>query len=604
MMISLLLAAGMGARMRPLTDDTHKTMLRIAGQPLIDRMIDDLIALGIRTHLVVTGYRAEELRAHLEARYPDETWIFVHNARYAETNNIMSLALAFEHVPEGAGIVLIECDLVCPSGLMRRLVESPWPDVALVDRYRTGMDGTVVTLGELGVVTSVIPPHLQGADFDFRDKFKTLNLYKFSAEFCRSTFRGLLQWYARTMDGTIYYELILGILIYLRQARIHAEVVEGTPWAEVDDPSDLRVAEFTFEPERRREVLEESWGGYWSLDVLDFSFLRNMHWPTPAMYGEMRRNLPALLQNYGSAQRVLDMKLGWWLLCTEGRAVLLSGQSQAFPFLARRFTGRRALVPAPTFGEYRRAFPDAATYADRFALDPMEIEARAEAENAEIIVIVTPNNPTGTVVPGEAIHAMAKRHPDRMVIVDESFQGFTDAVSMIELLEQEPLDNVLVLVSLSKTMGAPGARLGYAYSCNAFWVEEIRADLPIWNINSVAEHLLEIALKHRGTWGASLKQTRSDRTDFARRLEALPQVKQVVEGGGNFLAVRPNAAYLPQEGLVEHLLRIHSIYVKDVTDKIGDGTVWLRIAVRSADENIRLAAILGALPQTGLGSAS
>ena len=490
---------------------------------------------------------------------------------------------------------MIECDLVCSPGLIGRLVESPWADVALVDRYRTGMDGTVVTLAD-GVVTSVIPPHLQGAEFDFRDKYKTLNLYKFSPEFCQNTFRGLLQWYARTMDGSIYYEQILGILIYLGQACIHAEVVEGCAWAEVDDPSDLRVADFIFDPGNRLCVLEESMGGYWSLDVLDFCFLRNMHWPTPAMYSEMRRNLPSLLQNYGSSQPILDRKLTWWLRCTEGRATLLSGLSQVFPLLERLFGTVPTLVPDPTFGEYRRAFPGAATYPDRFAIDPRVIEDRAAAVNAGIVVIVTPNNPTGSEVPVDAIHDMASRCRDRVFIVDESFQGFSNQPSMVTLLEAAPLDNVLVLVSLSKTMGVPGARLGYAYSCNAAWTGRLRSGLPIWNINSVAEHLLEIALKHRTTWAQSLAQSRKDRAAFARMLEGLAQVARLVEGGGNFLAFSPAPAYLPQEGLVAHLLRRHSIYVKDITGKIGDGAVWLRVAVRSPEENRRFADILGRLP--------
>ncbi len=580
--------------MRPLTDNRHKTLLEVAGQPLIDRIIDDLAALGVHTHLVVTGYRADELRNHLQDRYPEENWIFVHNARYRDTNNIMSLAMAFEQLPDGHDIILIESDLVCSPGLLRQVVESPWPNVALIDRYRTGMDGTVVSVTD-GVVTSVIPPHLQGANFDFSDKFKTLNIYKFSAEFCRDTFRGLLQWYANTMDNNIYYELILGILIYLRQARIYVEFVNDAPWSEVDDPCDLRVAEFTFEPDRRRALLEETMGGYWSLELLDFHFLRNMHWPTPAMYGELRRNLPALMQNYCSSQVILDMKLAWWLLCREGRATVLPGLSFVFPLLQRRFLGRRVMVPQPTFGEYQRTFPDAVPYHDDFAVDLDALEAQTIRLDAKAIVIVTPNNPTGTTMAGEDIVALAARHPERIFIVDESFQGFSTETSVIDLLERSPLDNVLVLVSLSKTMGVPGVRLGYAYTCNAAWTAELRSELPIWNLGSIAEHLLEIALKNRVTWLQSLQQTRRDRSDFATQLRALKQTTRVIEGGGNFVVVRLDEAFQPPRGIVAHLLADHLIYLKEISSKIGDGGLWLRLAVRAPDENRRLVRILAQL---------
>ena len=552
--------------MRPLTDNQHKTLLEVAGQPLIDRIIDDLVALGVHTHLVVTGYRADDLKNHLQSRYPQEQWIFVHNARYRDTNNIMSLAMAFEHLPDGHDIILIESDLVCSPGLLRRVVESPWPNVALIDRYRTGMDGTVVTVAD-GVVTSVIPPHLQGANFDFSDKYKTLNIYKFSAEFCRNTFRGLLQWYANTMDNNIYYELIIGILIYLRQARIYVELVNDAPWSEIDDPCDFRVAAFTFEPENRQVLLEETMGGYWSLEILDFHFLRNMHWPTPAMYGELRRNLPALMQNYCSSQIILDIKLTWWLSCQKGRATLLPGLSQIFPFLQRWLHGQCILIPRPTFGEYSRVFPEAISYHDDFAVDLGTVEAEAIRLNARAIVIVSPNNPTGTTLEGEDIVSLASRHPQRLFVVDESFKGFSSATSVVELLEREPLDNVIVLVSLSKTMGVPGVRLGYLYTSNSALTARLHQELPIWNLGSIAEHLLEIALKNRVTWLQSLQQTRRDRSVFAAALRSLSQISEVIEGGANFVVVKLDERYQPPQGLVAHLLAEHKIYILSMHSK-------------------------------------
>src|SRR5262249_35902760 len=72
--------------------------------------------------------------------YPGLPVRFVHNPRFAETDNILSLALAFERVPLD-DVVLLECDLVCEPAVMCRLLESPHRTVALVDRWRTGMGG-------------------------------------------------------------------------------------------------------------------------------------------------------------------------------------------------------------------------------------------------------------------------------------------------------------------------------------------------------------------------------------------------------------------------------------------------------------------------------
>ncbi|MDQ4103192.1 MAG: hypothetical protein M3186_05610, partial [Actinomycetota bacterium] len=76
------------------------------------------------------------------------------------------------------------------------LMSSEHSNVALVDRCRIGLDGTVVSFSTSSVITQVIPASLQDAKFGFSDKFRTLNIYKFSAEFCRATFRKLLTYCA------------------------------------------------------------------------------------------------------------------------------------------------------------------------------------------------------------------------------------------------------------------------------------------------------------------------------------------------------------------------------------------------------------------------
>ena len=239
-MKAIILTAGYGRRMRPLTNQTHKTLLSVAGRTIIERIIEGLVDNGITDIAIVTGYRREELTAFLTSNFPDVRFTFVHNARYDETNNIYSLALAFEQLTLDDDFVLIESDLVYEPSVIRRLIESPRDNVALVDRFQRGMDGTVVTLrGD--VISNVIPPHLQGSDFDFSDKFKTLNIYKFSRDFCNTVFKQLLTYYAKVIDDNCYYELILGILIYMQRETIHASLIEGEDWSEVDDPNDLRV---------------------------------------------------------------------------------------------------------------------------------------------------------------------------------------------------------------------------------------------------------------------------------------------------------------------------------------------------------------------------
>jgi histidinol-phosphate/aromatic aminotransferase/cobyric acid decarboxylase-like protein/choline kinase len=583
-MKAIILAAGYGNRMRPLTDDLHKTMVTVAGKTIIGRIIDGLLENNIPDIVVVTGYRADELKNYLTATFSKVKFTFVHNEKYRETNNIFSMALAFESITIDTDIILIESDLIYRPEIIKRLIASPYGNVALVDKYRHGMDGTVVAVQEKRI-TNVIPSHLQPENFDFSDKYKTLNIYKFSKELCETSFKNLLIYYARTIDHNCYYELILGILIYMQKETIHAEIVEGESWSEVDDPNDLQVAEFAFH-KNRKEILEYNFGGYWNYDVLDFCFIRNMYFPNHAMISELRNSLPDLIHNYGSRQAVLDRKMSWFLLCKEANVLALNGASQIYPMLASRFGAKKAFIPLPSFGEYQRIFPNRTTYDDKVGFDLKGIERGSKG--TDIVVFVNPNNPTGSLIPSEWIYAFAEKNPDQTIIVDESFIEFADVPSVLSLLEKRPLNNVLIIKSLSKSLGVPGIRLGYAYSCDQELMKYLHGQVPIWNMNSIAEHYLEIILKHRNALKRSFEQTAKDRQTFTEHLAACPQVERVYPSAGNFLLVELKSKSLAAARLTDLLLEKHAIYVKDVTDKFANSNNYLRMAVRLPEENVRL----------------
>jgi histidinol-phosphate/aromatic aminotransferase/cobyric acid decarboxylase-like protein/choline kinase len=587
-MKAMILAAGYGNRMRPLTDRIHKTLLTVAGHTIIGRIVDGLVDNGIRDLVVVTGYRAAELADYLSAHYPLLSIQYVHNERYRETNNIYSMALAFEHTIIDDDLVLIESDLIYQPAVIARLLSSREKNVALVDRYARGMDGTVVTVDN-GVISNVIPPHLQDEDFDFSDKYKTLNIYKFSKEFCNSTFKKLLTYYAKVINDNCYYELILGILIYMQQETVHAEILSGETWAEVDDPNDLRVAEFMFNEQARPSILDDGFGGYWNYDILDFAFIRNMYFPTPAVLSEMRNSLPDLLYNYGSRQGVLDKKMAWFLLCEPEHVHALGGASQIYPMLRERLNGQNVLIPRPTFGEYPRIFPDALTYGDSVGIDRREIEAKISS--CTVVVFVNPNNPTGTTLDSAWIADFADCHRQVLVIVDESFIEFSTVGSIMPLCDRTGLENVVVVKSLSKSMGMPGLRLGYVYSRNHEFMTFVGDRIPIWNMNSLAEFTLEIVLKHRNILAQSFGETIRDRQAFAAALANLPGVEQVFPSQANFLLVRMKPG-VSGGALSEELLRRQAILIKDISSKFADGRTYLRFAVRLPPENMRLVAAL------------
>jgi histidinol-phosphate/aromatic aminotransferase/cobyric acid decarboxylase-like protein/choline kinase len=584
---AIILAAGIGRRMRPLTDNCHKALLEVGGQTIMGRILEGLEANGIIEVYVVTGYRADDVEDYVNREFGGLQCTFIRNERFASTNNIYSMALALETIELDADVILIESDLLYEPSVITRLIKSEHPNVALVDKYRTGLDGTVVSVSEHQVITQVIPSSLQAASFDFSDKFKTLNIYKFSADFCRTTFRKLLSYYARIIDENCYYELILGILIYMQQVQIHAEILDGELWAEVDDPNDLRAASFAFVPSSRRQHLESSWGGYWMTPVTDFAFIRNMYFPSSSVISQLRASLPELVMNYGSTQALLDEKLAYFLRCESDHVHLLNGASQFLsPMLRRWFRPDRVLLPEPTFGEYGRLFPGALTYGDRGIVDLDEVKHKAAA--ADLVVIVNPNNPTGTTVRTEDIQNLAILLPDKMLLVDESFIEFSGQPSLLPWVEATDAANIVVLKSLSKSLGVPGLRLGYVFTVNSAFSARILDEIPLWNVNSVAEHFLEIILKYRNELDASVAATIIDRETFVAVLRELDIIGEIFPSGANFVLVTLLVTAEAAERLADELLERDNIYVKNVSSKFDDGRVYWRLAVRTPMDNERL----------------
>jgi histidinol-phosphate/aromatic aminotransferase/cobyric acid decarboxylase-like protein len=387
------------------------------------------------------------------------------------------------------------------------------------------------------------------------------------------------------------------MLVNMQRERIRAAVVDGSLWAEVDDPNDLAAARFQFEPASRAAVLDRSMGGHWSYDLTDFTFMRNQHFPTDAMAAAMRQALPALMRSYGSSQAVLNQKLAWHLLCDPSRLQVLHGASQVYPLLKRMAGERPVLRPAPSFGEYARMFPRARTYADAPGVNLDALDAQVPGDG--IVVIVTPNSPTGTVVPTAWIHACAGRHPHTLFVVDESFIDFSDETPMVTRLEREAQPNVLVIKSLSKSFGVPGLRLGYIYSTNPDVIRALEADIPIWNLGSPAEFFLELMLKYRPEFESSLNATKDDRAAFATMLRDHPAVQRVYPSGGNFLLVALKGSEASMAGRCrDRLLHQFKIDVKDVSHRLPPPAPRLRVAVRRPEENARFCAALAAVSRS------
>jgi len=588
-MKAVILAAGYGGRMSPLTKEIHKTLLKVNGERIMDLIIKSLINNNIKDIVIVTGYKKEQLKNHLINNFNDIPFQFIHNEKYATTNNIFSLALAFEQIKFDKDIIMIESDLIYSSDVIEKAINSKFKNLALISPYKIGMDGTVVEVLDDKII-GLYPPHLQGENFNLFDKFKTLNIYKFSKEFCKNEFKKLLVYYAKSIDDNCYYELILGILIYMQRQEIFCEIVPNEKWVEVDDPNDLIGAEFHFNKKNRISILEHSFGGYWNYDIIDFCFIRNMYFPTKSMMAEMKNNLPFLLENYGSKQKVLNEKLSYVLQYNKENLIALNGAAQIYPIISEIIKNQEILIPNPGFGEYERLFNVEDTYIDNGDVNYNLIERKVKKNSN--IVFVNPNNPTGTMLKTSWILKMIDTYPNKFFIVDESFIEFSDESSIINYLEDSSRDNVIVIRSMSKTYGLPGVRLGFIYSCNKKLISNIYSKIPIWNLNSLTEFFMEIILKNKRALEKSIEKTKIDRESFINSLNNLEFVEKVYNSGANFILFKTNSK-LSNIDVSNYLIQNHLIYIKDVSSKFDSKTnTYFRVAVRNPKENNLLIKIL------------
>lgn len=233
---AVLLAAGTGTRLMPLTEDRPKCMVEIAGRAIVDTLLDALAELKIEEIVVVTGYRSEALEGYLRQR-GGFRWQFIHNERYATTNNILSLQVANAAI--AAPFLLVESDIYLGAGVLSPLTEE---DQILVAPYTPEMDGTGITIGDDGMAEEmVIRAHLARPD-GLGQMHKTVNFYSFSEATWALYRQALDQWVA---EGRLdqYYEAVLAELINSGAVKMRGADIGPDGWAEVDDVQDLQRLE-------------------------------------------------------------------------------------------------------------------------------------------------------------------------------------------------------------------------------------------------------------------------------------------------------------------------------------------------------------------------
>ena len=243
-MKGLILCAGMGTRLDPLTRTRPKCMVHVAGRPMMEYQLDSLRRAGVKDCVIVVGYMADSVRGHFGSYYRGVSISYVENTIYAETNNLYSLWLAKAELNDD--ILLLEGDLVFDDQLIRQLLQMDERNVAVVDRFRSYMDGTVI-LANGGVADSMVLKADQGPGFDYGPALKTVNIYRLSRETLTEAIVPEMETFLAKGRTGQYYEAVFSTLIGSGRMNMAVMNTGNNKWAEIDTLGDLRDAQKMFD---------------------------------------------------------------------------------------------------------------------------------------------------------------------------------------------------------------------------------------------------------------------------------------------------------------------------------------------------------------------
>lgn len=594
-MQAIILAAGMGKRLKELTANNTKCMVKVNGITLIERSLRQLDELGLKQIVIVVGYEGKKLIDFISTLGIHTPILYVDNPIYDKTNNIYSLALAKEYLLED-DTLLLESDLIFEEGILKKLMEDPRETLALVDKYESWMDGTVIKVGEEDEILEFVP----GKKFVFEDipqYYKTVNIYKFGKHFSQTHYVPFLDAYSKALGDNEYYEQVLRVITLLDDPEIKAKRLQGERWYEIDDVQDLDIAESLFAPsdEERLTRIQSRYGGYWRYPkLLDFCYLVNPYYPSNKMKKEMIANFDSLLTQYPSGMYVNSLLASRNFGVKQDYIAVGNGAAELIKSVMEAQTGKIGVV-SPTFEEY----PNRYKPEDIIRFVPSDSQLRYTEQDLidfytvhkiSTLVLVNPDNPTGNYISSSGINKLLEwaKESDITVILDESFIDFADEERVTYLnndyLEHYP--NLIVIKSISKSYGVPGLRLGVIASAGEGLIADIKKDVAIWNINSFGEFYMQIFEKYRKDYEKGLSRFYQTRRDFMEQLKGIPGL-EVLPTQANYVMVRLQEGRYAAE-ITKELLLKHSILIKDLTSKMrkaGFDGEYLRIAVRNHRDN-------------------
>lgn len=239
-MKAIILAAGVGSRVRPLTDNTPKSLLKIGDKPILQRMIENIESVGIKDIFIVSGYLEDQIKDFTTSKFPNLNISFIRNDKYLTTNTGYSLMMTKDFV-NGDDFIKFDADVVFEKEVLTKIIDDTHPTCLLIDKnIHLDKEEVKVICDEDNKVLKV------GKKLDPKlSKGESIGIEKISKKAGKLLFEILENLMRDEKNYNEYYDDSYTTLVE-KGIPFHAVDITGLKWVEIDTHEDYARAQKLF----------------------------------------------------------------------------------------------------------------------------------------------------------------------------------------------------------------------------------------------------------------------------------------------------------------------------------------------------------------------
>lgn len=243
---AMILVAGMGTRLKPLTLQNHKCLTEVNGVPILENALKNLSAVGVSQVVLVVGYLKRQIMDRIGNNFVDMSIVYAENDIYDQTNTVYSLKKGLDVLGDYDELLLLEGDVFFHKVILDDLISLDAANATVLEPYNEMLDGTFAELNQKRFVVDWTHKSMRSEDYVVSDKYKTVNIHKFSYTFVRDYLCPAMKAIEEERGIKQPLENVMQVIVKRSPDLVKGLVLDGQKWFEIDDQHDLEIAERIF----------------------------------------------------------------------------------------------------------------------------------------------------------------------------------------------------------------------------------------------------------------------------------------------------------------------------------------------------------------------